>query len=151
MSVALSVDDGGDISDLAAWLEAEDILRGCVRRESGPVPRGALGGELSQLAVSLGSGGAATAMASVIVAWLRRRKSTLTLRVSRPDGSMVELRAEQVRTLDAAGIREQVGQLVTVAWPDRGEPGAVEGGTPDAGNPAADAPAAATPDTVTEA
>jgi hypothetical protein len=66
----LAVADG-DAGDLAAWLAAEDDLRGCVRRVPEAVPSGALGADLAQLAVSVASGGTATAVASVIIAWLR--------------------------------------------------------------------------------
>src|ERR1700677_895679 len=82
--VALSVDGLGigseDVAGLAAWLDTEDTLRGCTRRVLGTMPEGALGADLAQLAVSLGSGGAATAMASVVVAWLRRRVGVAWLR-----------------------------------------------------------------------
>lgn len=112
---------------LAAWLEADDELRGYVRREPAPVPEGALGAELAQLVVSLGSSGAATAMAGVIIAWLRRRTGSVSVHLTRPDGSAVELTAERVRALDAAGVREQVDQLVAAVWP--AQQGTAEQGT----------------------
>jgi len=112
---------------LAAWLEADDELRGYVRREPAPVPEGALGAELAQLVVSLGSSGAATAMAGVIIAWLRRRTGSVSVHLTRPDGSAMELTAERVRALDAAGVREQVDQLVAAVWP--AEQGTAEQGT----------------------
>ncbi|MFH8342598.1 hypothetical protein [Streptomyces sp. AM6-12] len=124
-NVTLSVDAGvpaaAAAADLARWLDEEDGLRGCVRREVGPVPEGALGGELEHLVVTLGSGGVATAMASVLVAWLRRRTGSVTVRLSRRDGSRIELRADRVRALDAAQLRAQVAQLAEAAWPDAAE------------------------------
>ncbi|MCX4791606.1 hypothetical protein OG369_37600 [Streptomyces sp. NBC_01221] len=117
--VTLSVSGGAaEAADLAAWLDEEDALRGRVRREVGPVPDGALGGELQQLVVGLTSGGVATAVASVIVAWLRRRTGSVTVRVSGRDGFELELRADQVRNMDAEQLRAQVDQLVSAAWPD---------------------------------
>ncbi|MGW2701484.1 effector-associated constant component EACC1 [Streptomyces sp. NPDC001340] len=127
--VTLSVSGGAtEAADLAAWLDEEDVLRGRVRREVGPVPDGALGGELQQLVVGLTSGGVATAVASVIVAWLRRRTGSVTVRVSGRDGFEVEVRADQVRNMDAEQLRAQVDQLVSAAWSDGAgrEPG---GGT----------------------
>jgi hypothetical protein len=109
---------GESATALADWLEADDELRGHVRREAAPVPEGALGAELAQVVVSLGSSGAVTAMASVIIAWLRRRTGSVSVSMTRPDGSTVELTAERVRALDAAGVREQVDQLVAAVWPD---------------------------------
>jgi hypothetical protein len=109
---------GESATALADWLEADDELRGHVRREAAPVPEGALGAELAQVVVSLGSSGAVTAMASVIIAWLRRRTGSVSVSMTRPDGSTVELTAERVRALDASGVREQVDQLVAAVWPD---------------------------------
>ncbi|MFD7778828.1 hypothetical protein [Streptomyces sp. NPDC059753] len=124
--VTLSVSGGAaEATDLAVWLDEEDALRGLVRREAGPVPEGALGGELQQLVVGLTSGGVATALASVIVAWLRRRTGSVTVRVSGRDGFELEVRADQVRNMDAEQLRAQVDQLVAAAWSDgvRREPG----------------------------
>lgn len=121
--VRLSVDGEGSqaaqAADLAAWLEGEDVLRGLVRREAAPVPEGALGGELQQLAVTLSSSGVATAVASVVVAWLRRRSGSVSVRVTRDDGVQVELRADRVRTLDAEQLRAQVDRLVSVTLPEQ--------------------------------
>ena len=114
---------GESATALADWLEADDELRGHVRREAAPVPEGALGTELAQVVVSLGSSGAVTAMASVIIAGLRRRTGSVSVHLTRPDGSSVKLTAERVRALDAAGVREQVDQLVAVVWPDDQVPG----------------------------
>lgn len=128
--VTLSVSGGAaEAADLAAWLDEEDALRGRVRREVGPVPDGALGGELQQLVVGLASGGVATAVASVIVAWLRRRTGSVTVRVSGRDGFELEVRADQVRNMDAEQLRAQVDQLVSAAWPDGA--GRVTGGGAD--------------------
>jgi len=107
-----------DIADLGGWLDADDELRGCVRREPAPVRDGTLGGAVAQLVVSLGSGGAATALAGVIITWLRRRAGSVTVRLTRPDGSTVEMRAERVRALAAADLRAQVEQLAAVVWPE---------------------------------
>jgi hypothetical protein len=108
---------GEDIADLAAWLDAEDELRGHVRREPAAVPEGALGATIAQLALSLGSGSAVTAMASVIIAWLRRRTGTVSVTLTRPDGSSLELSADRVRALDAEALRAQVDQVVAAVWP----------------------------------
>ncbi|MGW6753148.1 effector-associated constant component EACC1 [Streptomyces sp. NPDC055006] len=117
--VTLSVSGGAtESTDLAVWLDEEDALRGLVRREAGPVPEGALGGELQQLAVGLTSGGVATALASVVVAWLRRRTGSVTVRISGRDGFELEVRADQVRNMDAEQLRAQVDQLVSAAWSD---------------------------------
>lgn len=67
---------------------------------------GTLGSALETLAVALGPGGVATVTASVLIAWLRRRTSDVTLKVSRPDGASYEFSATNVTALDPAGVRE---------------------------------------------
>lgn len=128
--VALTV-HGDDPAELADWLTTDDALRGRVRRAAEPVPDGALGAELSQLVVSLGSGGVATAMASVVIAWLRRRAGSVTVRISRADGSSVTVRAEHVRGLDSVALRTQVDQVAHAAWPDGDAPEAAAPGESD--------------------
>lgn len=113
--VALVV-DGENAAELAAWLEAEDALIGCVRRDPGPVPEGALGAGLEQLVMSVGSGGVATAMASVLIAWLRRRSGPVTVRVTRPDGITIEVQAEQVQKMKPEELRAQVNELAAAIW-----------------------------------
>ena len=107
---------GGDAGELAAWLADEGELRGCVRRVAAPVPMGVLGADLAQLAVSLTSGGAATALASAVIAWLKRRAGPVTVRVSR-DGSMIELSVSRVREMSAEDLQKQVDQLASMVWP----------------------------------
>jgi uncharacterized iron-regulated membrane protein len=106
----------GDAGELAAWLADEGELRGCVRRVAAPVPMGVLGADLAQLAVSLTSGGAATALASAVIAWLKRRAGPVTVRVSR-DGSMIDLSVSRVREMSAEDLQKQVDQLASMVWP----------------------------------
>jgi Effector Associated Constant Component 1 len=105
----------GDAGYLADWLE--DELRGRVRRVPEPVPSGVLGAGLAQPALSLASGGTATALARAIIAWLRRSTGPVTVRVSRRDGSTIELSASRVRVMGAKELREQVDQLAVMARP----------------------------------
>jgi hypothetical protein len=108
---------GGDAADLVAWLAAEDELRGRVRRVPGAMPSEALGADLAQLAVSVASGGTATAVASVIIAWLRRRAGPVAVHVSRPDGSTIEVHADRVREMDADALRALADQVAATVWP----------------------------------
>ena len=67
-----------------------------------------------------------TALASVVIAWLRRRTGSVAVRLTRPDGSLVELAADRVRALDGGA---QVDQLVAALWP--ADQGAVTGDDDD--------------------
>ena len=123
-SITLSVDGGSDdAADLGMWLGEDDDLRGHVRMLPAAVPQGALGAELAQLLVSVESGGAATALASVLVAWLRRRTGSVSVRLTRPDGTELQIDAERVRVWDAQELRAQVSQLEAMARPDPEAPG----------------------------
>lgn len=116
----LTVVDGDD-GDLATWITAETELRGSVRRVSEAMPSETLGaGPAAQLTVSLASGGAATTLARTLIAWLQRRAGSVTVRVSRSDGSTIELSARRVREMDATAIRAQVDQLASMVSPASG-------------------------------
>lgn len=106
-----------DATDLNAWLSGDGELRGHVRLVPAAVPEGALGASLAQLLVALESGGMATAFASVLVAWIRRRAGSVSVKVTRPDGAQFELTAERVRELDAEALQRQAAQLAAMAWP----------------------------------
>ena len=106
-----------DATDLYAWLSGDRELRGRLRLVPAAVPEGALGADLTQLLATLESGGMATAFASVLVAWIRRRAGSVAVKVTRPDGATFELTAERVRELKAEDLQKQVAQLATTAWP----------------------------------
>jgi hypothetical protein len=112
LSVTGSFDDS---AALHALLAADPDLRGYVRRQVTRVPDGALSGGLPEMLVALGSsGGIATALASVVVVWLRQRTGSVSIHIRRPDGSQLELTADRVRSMDGDGLRAQVDQLATL-------------------------------------
>jgi Effector Associated Constant Component 1 len=111
LSVTGSFDDS---AALHGELSTEPEFRGCVRRLPAEVPDGTLGGGLPDLLVTLGSSGLATALASVIVVWLRQRSGTVSIRVTRPDGGALVLTAKRVRALDRDAIKAQVDQLAAL-------------------------------------
>jgi hypothetical protein len=100
-----------ELRSLREWLLGEDVLRGRVRFvEPTPAP-GTLGSVVETLAVALGPGGVATATASVLIAWIRRRTSDVKLRVIRQDGSSYELTATNVPDMDATALDELAKRL----------------------------------------
>ncbi|MFI1524774.1 effector-associated constant component EACC1 [Kitasatospora cineracea] len=92
------------VGSLLAWLRVEPSLRGRVE-PVGSAPRpGSLGTLADVLTVALGAGGAASGLTSALIAWIRRRSGDTVVRVTRSDGSSIELRATAVRGLDPNGL-----------------------------------------------
>jgi hypothetical protein len=106
-----------DATDLYAWLSGDSELPGRVRLAPAAVPEGALGAGLTQLLVTLESGSMATAFASVLVAWIRRRAGSVRVKVTPPGGAAFELTAERVRELGPEDLQKLAARLATMAWP----------------------------------
>ena len=107
-----------ELPSLKAWLSDTAELRGRVTGVELPPPPGTLGPLLDAIDVALGPGGAATAFATAIIAWIRHRSSSVKITISRPDGERVELEASRVRGLDADSLQAQVEGLLNAARPD---------------------------------
>jgi hypothetical protein len=100
-----------ELRSLRAWLLDEDALRGHVRLVAGTVVPGTLGSGVEALAVILAPGGVATAVASVLIAWIRHRTSDVTLKVTRPDGTSYELSVTDVPDFGATAVADLAAQL----------------------------------------
>lgn len=116
MAVALRIDGGDDPTDirsLDAWLSGRNELRGQVsRRTSAPEP-GEMGSVTDVLEVALGPSGVAAALASVLISWIRRQKSTLSLRITCRCGREFALDADAVGRVTAETLGEEVARLET--------------------------------------
>jgi len=108
---------GDDAIHLCESLNWDSELRGRARLAPAAAPEGTLGADLTQLLVTLESGGMATAFASVLIAWIKRRAGSVTAKVTRPDGTTFELTAERVHGLKPEDLQKQVAQLAAMAWP----------------------------------
>ncbi|MER6571371.1 hypothetical protein ABT288_35605 [Streptomyces sp. NPDC001093] len=106
MDIAISVQSGGadGLTSLKEWLEYEPELRGRVQLSPAVPANGDMGAAFDQLVVMLGSG-SALALARSLPIWLRQRRSTVEITLTRPDGSSVEIKADQAQHADAL-IRE---------------------------------------------
>ena len=71
-------------------------------------------------------------LASAAVAWMRHRTGEVVCKLTKPDGTTMEVSAQRVRGSDVAEVRELVGELARML--DDGS-GAVGGGS---GDPAGD-------------
>jgi hypothetical protein len=114
VDIAVTVLGGSDqdqVRGLRGWLAAEEELRGRIQLlEPRPEP-GRLGTLADTLIVSLGSGGAATVLASALVSWIRHRTGDTRAVLRKPDGSEIELAAHRIRGLDATAVQSIVNEL----------------------------------------
>ncbi|MYV58538.1 hypothetical protein GTW37_01955 [Streptomyces sp. SID4931] len=111
-------DPAEELRSLHDWLTDIEELRGRVRCQESPPPPGTLGPLLDALSVALGPAGAATALATTVVAWLRTRRSEIRIKVTLPDRRSVELTAKGVSDLDSAALRQQVGDVAQLLRSD---------------------------------
>jgi Effector Associated Constant Component 1 len=93
------------LRSLQAWIAGEQELSGRVRHIPEEPPAGAMGGASAALAVALGPGGIATAAATVLLAWIRRRTGSVKVTLQRPDGTSWSLETENVQGLTASELR----------------------------------------------
>ncbi|WP_327303241.1 hypothetical protein OG730_06190 [Streptomyces sp. NBC_01298] len=104
--------DGEDqLRSLRDWLSDSQELRGRVEGVERPPRAGTLGPVLDALSVALGPAGAASALATGLVAWLRTRRGDVHIKVTLPDRSSLELTAKRVSGLDTDALQQQVTQL----------------------------------------
>lgn len=113
MDVVVRVEGPGaadELRSLRTWLIDDDDFRGRVQlHEADPAQETLTGGIVNGLTIAVGSLGAA--LATVLVTWLKTRVGRIRLRVTRPDGAVVVMNAEQVRGLDAEGVGLRVAQV----------------------------------------
>ncbi|WP_248964274.1 effector-associated constant component EACC1 [Sphaerisporangium perillae] len=120
MAVWLSIESenaSDTLRDLYGWLSEEPESRGRVKlREREPEP-GALGPVVEVLQLALGSGVFAST-ATVLVTWLRTRRGTVSLKLSREGQASLEVTATGVKNLDAAATKaltEHIAQVLNDA------------------------------------
>jgi hypothetical protein len=80
-------DEAEELADLWEWMRVERDLGGKVRPIWRPPGEGELGGVFEVLAVALGSGGAVTALAASLTAWLKTRRPDVTVTITTTKGS----------------------------------------------------------------
>jgi Effector Associated Constant Component 1 len=131
LRIELAAGLSGDlVRDLHEWLDAESESVGVARvRQAAPIP-GALGPVADAVEVALGSVGALSSLAGVIIAWLQYRKPDLELTIfvdDRHDPVRVSaLQAQQ----DPRGARSALTALLGESLPVSPE---TDGAAQDAG------------------
>jgi hypothetical protein len=111
---AVGPDADDQLRSLRGWLATVDDLRGRVNLRERPPRPGTLGPVLEALVVAVGPGGAATALAATVVAWLRNRHGEVRVTLTLPDSRSMELTAKRVAELDAAALERQVAQIAAM-------------------------------------
>lgn len=114
MQVTITVDSvngPAGTDDLRRWLGGQPDLRGRIRRQTdGPAP-GTMGAAGDAVLAVLEPGGVAAACAGAVVAWVRTRRGTQTVTITRPDGTRLTLSTTQVKGLDARQTAELAQRL----------------------------------------
>ncbi|HEV8558659.1 MAG TPA: hypothetical protein VGR06_20005 [Actinophytocola sp.] len=104
-------DDAHDeLGSLRRWLADEPEFRGRVRMQEAPVQFGQMGGLVEALSVAVASGGALTVLANSVSVWLRERRSTLTVKIVKPDGTVEDINASG-RAADTIAAKVDPPQL----------------------------------------
>ena len=117
MEVAVSVICEGETDELRSlyrWLVGEPELRGRVRLVERP-PQPETLGSIPDLLTVAGPGGA---LATAVIAWLRNHTSDVVCKVTRKDGTSVEISAKRVRGSDLAMQQRLMQELVALAQAD---------------------------------
>jgi hypothetical protein len=70
-----------------------------------------MGSVAEMLMVTVGQGGVATAVASVLISWIRRQSGKVSVNLTRSDGAEITITADRIRGLTT----EEVRSLVTHA------------------------------------
>lgn len=96
---------------LQAWLAGQDELRGRVRPVMEAPRPGTMGSVAEALLVTLGQSGVASAVASVLISWIRRQSGAVSVRATRSDGTEVTVTADHVRGLSTEEVRSVVAEL----------------------------------------
>jgi hypothetical protein len=112
MEVELRVSGPAEaMRSLEVWMAGRDELRGRARPVVVAPGPAEMGSAAEVLVVALGHGGAATALASVLVSWIRRQRGTISLTAKRSDGAAITVSADHVRGLTSERIPELVAEL----------------------------------------
>jgi hypothetical protein len=97
------IEVGGSEADMASlwdWLRHEPRLRGRLTATSAPAPEEAMGAPVELVVALTSAGGLAAVLARTLSSWLvereRQRRSDVTVKVTGPDGRVVQVSARRV-------------------------------------------------------
>ncbi|MFE9418347.1 hypothetical protein ACFYMX_22305 [Streptomyces griseofuscus] len=97
-------DERKHLESLDSWLRLDSEFRGRTKL-SGTPAEGDLGTAVELLTVAIGSGGVISVLATSLSAWLQQPKKTdITLKVTRPNGTAVEIDAKRATAQEVAEL-----------------------------------------------
>ncbi|ONH28664.1 effector-associated constant component EACC1 [Pseudofrankia asymbiotica] len=122
--VADAASSGEELRSLRTWLLNEPEFQGRVAlREESPRP-GEMGVDTASMVVGLASGGGmalATAsvrtLGSVVISWLKVRRSPVDLTFRRSDGAQVTISASEAKALPVGHVTDVLDDLATQLGP----------------------------------
>jgi hypothetical protein len=100
-----------ELRSLRRWMLDVRGLGGPVDLQQAEPKPGEMGSLTDALIVAAGSGGAITAIAGALVSWLRHRTTDLTIKITRPDGSSLEVDGKRVRGVDSEHLNVMIEDL----------------------------------------
>jgi hypothetical protein len=100
-----------ELRSLRRWMLDVRSLSGPADLQQADPKPGEMGSLTDALVVAAGSGGAITAIAGALVSWLRHRTTDLTIKITRPDGSALEVDGKRVRGVDSEQLNVMIKDL----------------------------------------
>ncbi|GAA3560068.1 hypothetical protein GCM10022419_045850 [Nonomuraea rosea] len=117
MDISLTIDSGDDIGDLESlvdWLSGESALVGRVRLPAAAPAPGEMGGLAETALVAVSSGGALTALAASLKAWLAQpHRSDVRVRIRTEGGTTIDVDAKHV---DAKRLERLLRETLSVPF-----------------------------------
>jgi hypothetical protein len=104
-------DDPAEARELEAFLTSDPELRRWVTARGAAPEPGTMGSVADVLVVALGQGGIATALASVLISWIRRQRSKISVHARCSCGKEITVSADHIRDLKPDQLRGQVAEL----------------------------------------
>jgi len=101
------VDEVGELAALLEWLRGERGLADAIREVRLPPGPGEPSGAVEVLAVALGAGGAAGTLARSLSGWLRTRRPSLKVTVTKGARS-ITIEASEVRDGDVLSLLREI-------------------------------------------
>jgi hypothetical protein len=103
--VVITTDD--DLRSLRAWLVESTDLRGRIQFDTRePAPGELAGGAVEALIAVLAPG-----VLAGVVSWIRHRSSDIAVKITRADGTCVELSGSRLRRLAASELAAEIERL----------------------------------------